>query len=122
MFRNKVNFHNLIAVCYIWASSGFITYLLSFYSKYFQGNFFLNFSISGLSDGISMMWIALLSMKLEMKGLVALCNTLVIVLSICLYFVMKYASPATELFMVPILLMAIRLQSAGIQSFGYQII
>lgn len=88
LFRNKINFHNLIAVCYIWASSGFITYLLTYYSKYFQGNFFLNFSISGLSDGFSMMWIGLLSMKFEMKGLVAFCNMLIIGLSVALYFVM----------------------------------
>ena len=35
LFKNKVNRNNFIAVCFLWSSSGFINYLLVYYSKYF---------------------------------------------------------------------------------------
>ena len=54
---NPINRRNLIGVCYLWASSNFISYLLMFYSKYFEGDFFINFSVVGLSDGLSIIYV-----------------------------------------------------------------
>jgi hypothetical protein len=112
--KNKVNLYNLIAVCYLWSSSGFITYLLTYYSKYFKGNFFMNYSISGLSDGFSMVWIGILSSKLELKKLLGLCNSIIILMSLVLNYVMNNGSIESQVILVPVLLMIIRLQSSAI--------
>ena len=36
---------NLFATCYLWSMSGFVVYLIIYYSKYFQGNFFFNYAL-----------------------------------------------------------------------------
>ena len=45
IWSNKVNRNNLIIVSYLWSSSGFISYLLMYYSKYFKGDFFINYGL-----------------------------------------------------------------------------
>ena len=45
LFQNKVNRRNLLSVIVIWSCSGFMVYLIMYYSKYFDGNFYLNYSI-----------------------------------------------------------------------------
>ena len=92
---NKQNLHNLIAVIYLQSSAGFIAYLITFYSKYFEGNFFINFTITGLSDGLSMVWINLLKKKFERKGVLNLSNFIILITTITFSFVKNYASNDT---------------------------
>ena len=42
---NKITRGNLIATCVLWSTNGFITYCLIYYSKYFDGNFYINYAI-----------------------------------------------------------------------------
>lgn len=44
---NKTTKTNLFAACYLWAMSGFATFLIMFFSKYFEGNFFLIYGLQG---------------------------------------------------------------------------
>ena len=52
---------NLLACCLIWSSAGFITYLMSYYSKYFPGDFYINYAVQGLAEIMSMWYMKLLS-------------------------------------------------------------
>ena len=44
LFKNARNKRNMLAVCLIWSIAGFLNYFLLFYSKYFKGNFYINYS------------------------------------------------------------------------------
>lgn len=61
VFDKKVHRNNLMAMCILKSMGGFIFCLLISYSKYVPGNFYMNYSISGLSDSISMFYVGLIS-------------------------------------------------------------
>lgn len=44
-YWNRTTKMNLFASCYIWSMSGFVVYLVIYYSKYFKGNFYVNYSL-----------------------------------------------------------------------------
>lgn len=48
---------NLYASCFLFSMCGFVLYLIIYYSKYFKGNFYLNYSISGLGDCVSLFYV-----------------------------------------------------------------
>jgi len=54
IFSNPITRKNLIAASTIWSSVGFICYLVWFYSKYFSGDFYINYGVVGISDMITM--------------------------------------------------------------------
>ena len=58
---NTVTKTNLFASCYLWSMSGFVVYLVIYYSKYFEGNFYVNYAIQGFSDTISLFYVGSLS-------------------------------------------------------------
>lgn len=119
MCKNPLIRNNLIAVCYLWASSGFISYLLSFYSKYFKGNVFVNFSMIGSSEALSMIWTSFLKSNLKLKNLLVVFYVLIIVLSLILSFFINYGPEYGSLIIIPSLLLAIRLQSSSLSNYGY---
>lgn len=88
-WTNPVIINNLLAVCYIWSSSGFISYLLIFYTKYMKGDFFVNYTVGGISDGLSIMYVAFLSKKLDLKGLIRYCAMMLIIMSVILSLVIN---------------------------------
>lgn len=57
MCKSPVLRNNLIAMCCIWAVSGFNFYMLEFYMKYFPGNVFFNKGFIGLCDGLAVVYI-----------------------------------------------------------------
>ena len=50
IFHDSTNRRNLFAACVLWSMSGFINYLIMYYSKYFGGSFYLNYSFLGFAD------------------------------------------------------------------------
>jgi len=56
---------NLLACCVILSSTGFMSYLLSFYSKYFKGDFYVNFAAQGGSDVLGIWYMKLLSILMK---------------------------------------------------------
>ena len=49
--------------------ASFVQYLIIFYSKYFKGNFYINYSIQGFADGICMVYVSFLSKKFDVPGI-----------------------------------------------------
>jgi hypothetical protein len=61
--------------------SGFIVYLIIYYSKYFQGNFFFNYALQGFSDCFSLLYVAKLTALFNSKtSLVKTLKLLVVVM------------------------------------------
>ena len=48
---------NLIACCYLQSMAGFVTYLIIYYSKYFEGNFYVNYTLQGFADCLSIIYV-----------------------------------------------------------------
>jgi hypothetical protein len=54
----------LIAMCSIWAVSGFSFYMLDFYVKYFPGSVFFNKGFFGICDAVAIFYIQFLEHKI----------------------------------------------------------
>jgi hypothetical protein len=48
--------------------SGFSVYLMKYYSKYYKGNFFLNYALQGVSDSFSIYYVSLISKLFQKKN------------------------------------------------------
>lgn len=119
LWKNKTNRHNLLATCYLWASSGFIGYLIAYYSKYFKGSVFVNFTMSGLSDALSMIYAAFLTSRFSLQTSILIFYILLIILSILMTVALDQCSEEMALLLVPFFVLAIRLQSSALQNYGY---
>ena len=60
MFKNTTLRNNLIAMCCMWAISGFCWYMIDFYVKYFPGSVFFNKGFFGICDAVSIFYVQLL--------------------------------------------------------------
>ena len=89
LFFNKVNRNNLIGVCFLWSMSGFCFYLLVYYSKYFAGNFYLNYSLESLSDCVTIGWATMLSKRLNIVQVLQTLTMLVTLFGI-ITLIIKY--------------------------------
>lgn len=126
IFSDPITRANLISVCILWSTAGFVTYLLLYYSKYFSGNFYLNYAIQGGSDIISMGYIKLIASRSD-----SVKQTLKILLGSVLFFsllaiiftdmsvLQNY--PNLQAAIIPILLLMIRMNVGSIQNYGYHI-
>ena len=122
LWRNQANRFNLIAVMYLWSSSNFIGYLLMFFTKYFQGDFIVNYAVCGLSDTLSMVYIWFLRRKLSLKPMLNTCVACIVTLSLVLNFTMVPSSDmSANLTATSVLLFFIRLNCVAIQNYGYEI-
>ena len=116
----------MISVCILWSTAGFVTYLLLYYSKYFSGNFYLNYACQGASDIISMGYINFISKR---------SGSAIMTLKILLYSVLLFTFmelvvtdtvilqlyPNLQASIIPILLLLIRMNVGSIQNYGYHI-
>lgn len=75
---NKQNRYNLFSTIVIWSMTGFINYLMMYYSKYSEGSFYVNFSTQGIAESFGLIWIGLLSNKFETVGLLRFVTLLMI--------------------------------------------
>jgi hypothetical protein len=99
LFKNKVNRNNFIAVCFLWSSSGFINYLLVYYSKYFQGNFFFNYSFQGGSEGLGLIWIGILTRWFNVVSMIRVVGILIVWFALIQLALMNYLPSHTHLFL-----------------------
>jgi hypothetical protein len=108
--------NNLLASCYLWSMSGFVTYLVMYYSKYFEGNFFVNYCLQGFSDALALIYVNFLSNKFDsgpdnlVKTLKFLVCTLMMLT--CLQLFVTYStlfSVNLQGYIVPIMILLIRL-------------
>lgn len=126
IFSDPITSVNLIAVCILWSTAGFVTYLLLYYSKYFSGNFYINYASQGASDIISMSYINFLSRQ----NCSALNILKILLYSVILFTLLEImvtemsllqSHPKLEASVVPILLLMIRMNIGSIQNYGYHI-
>jgi len=78
---------NLFAVCVIWSMSGFNNYLIIFYSKYFKGSVYVNYSIGGLSQCCAFFYVNKVSSKMSLHRMLRYLMLMIIgltILTICL--------------------------------------
>jgi len=96
---------------------------LIYYSKYFKGNFFYNYAIQGLSDGFSLFYIAYLGKAADtsIRDIVKFLLYAIIFFTLIQMTTDGFLSQKYQGFVVPILLLLIRLQVTSIQNFGYHI-
>ena len=95
--------------------SGFVVYLIIYYSKYYEGNFFVNYALQGFSDSISMFYISFLYKFFQEKT--SLVNTLkfLVVAMICFSGVQIFVtesglfSDKMRTIMMPILILVVKL-------------
>lgn len=118
-WTSSVTRKNLAAVCYIWSQSGFAVYLLLFYVKFMPGDFFINYSVSGISDGLSMVYVALLSKMMGMKGILNFITTVQILLCVGLHFAIISETQIVAL--MPIIIVFLRLQCSALSTYAYEI-
>ena len=86
-----------------------MNYFLLYYSKYFKGNFYVNYSTQGLSESIGFLWVGLLSKKFEPKQLTQIMTILMILCCVTMAIVEKNIDPAKQGAVIPILLFLSRL-------------
>lgn len=109
--------------------SGFTVYLIVYYSKYYEGNFYINYSLQGFSDSLSMLYITFISRLFSKKTLLVSTLRLLVIAMICFtgihIFISQSSlfenSPQIKTILVPILILIIKLQVASIQNFGYHV-
>jgi len=121
LFKNKVNRNNFIAVCFLWSSSGFINYLLVYYSKYFQGNFFFNYSFQGGSEGLGLIWIGILTRWFNVVSMIRVVGILIVWFALIQLALMNYLPSQEQAWVLPIILMMLRLQVTSVRNYGYHI-
>ena len=118
LFLNSTNRKNLFACCILWSMSGFISYLIIYYTKYFEGSFFINYSVLGLADCLSLFWVGIISRRFRVIGVIVLLTTSVIVLCILEMIVSTNFDSAI---MITIIVFMIRVQISGVQNYGYHL-
>ena len=108
--------------------STFSVYLIIYYSKYFKGNFFINYSAQGFSDCVTMVYVNYLSKKYQNSpnGLSKLLKFLVIslVLLCCVQLFITHSGLISDqilTFIVPINIMLMRLNCTSVQNFSYHV-
>lgn len=115
---SRIHLKNLFATCFIWSMSGFSYYFLMYYAKYFKGNFFVYFSVQGVSICCGISWLSFLAKFFSVKNVLRLMITIIVVLtSIGLAI---YNHENVELYL-PFITFAACLQIAAIQDYGYHI-
>lgn len=86
-----------------------MVYLIMYYSKYFEGNFFVNYSIQSLSNGGSLIWVGFLSKKFKIKDTLTFVVLTMIMLSIITIIMGKLIHEDTNLILLPVMIGLMRL-------------
>jgi len=125
LFRNKKHLKNLIAFTYLQASAMFIEYCLMYYTKYLEGNFFVNYCSTGISFGLTLVWCNFLSKWLDAVGVLRFIAVVIIGGTALFWVVLKLVPvwlPKYYLeYIIPALLMVIHLQGASIAQYSYHL-
>lgn len=96
---------------------GFCTYLVGYYTKYFPGNFFFNYAIIGVADAFTIIYVHLISKRV--KNLTNILN--IVLVQIVLWSLIFIGLQDFYPIVVPICILALRLNLSALLNFGYHI-
>lgn len=116
LVRNNTLRMNLCAVVMLWSSQSFSYYLVGFYTKYFEGNFFVNYAMLGIADAIAFGYVKVLSTRFSTPSLIRI--LLLGVLFGCFLF-LYVSEPYPSL--IPFLIIIIRMHVSAVLNYGYYI-
>jgi hypothetical protein len=108
---------NLIAAVLLNSCCAFCNYLVGYYTKYFPGNFFFNYAVLGVADAFTILYVHLISKYFKKLIYVINFGLISIVLWSSLFIGLQNLYPAV----VPVGILALRLNLAALQNFGYHI-
>lgn len=108
---------NLIAAVLLNSCCAFCNYLVGYYTKYFPGNFFFNYAVLGIADAFTILYVHMISKRV--KKLINILNfgLVSIVIWSLIFIGLQDLYPA----IVPVGILALRLNLAALQNFGYHI-
>jgi len=102
--------------------SGFVTYLIVYYTKYFQGNFYVNYSLQGFADSISLFYVMMFQRRYsKVTHTLYFLTYLIICLTISQILMNKYLPISWQSTILPFMILVIKLSVTGIQNYGYHI-
>ena len=93
----------------MWSSTGLIYYLMLYYSKYFKGNFFLNYSVMGLADAFTLFFLDIVMKYMSKVGALRFINKTIITFTVVLLLVMQFVTPSILVYLVPVILLILKL-------------
>lgn len=105
----------------VWSISGFVKYLLMYYSKYFPGSMFVNYSIQSFADIICMSYISLVNTYFKnIREILKYLLTMVILFTMLQLTNERFLYHCSwHTLSVPLLIFIIRLHVVGIQNYQY---
>lgn len=105
----------------VWSISGFVKYLLMYYSKYFPGSMFVNYSIQSFADIICMSYISLVNTYFKnIQEILKYLLTMVILFTMLQLTNERFLYHCSwHTLSVPLLIFIIRLHVVGIQNYQY---
>ena len=118
MCGDSVLSRNLIAMCCIWAVSGFNFYMLDFYVKYFPGNVFFNKSFLSVCDALAIFYINELERRFKAVPVVIAITLVCTVFLSVLYMAVADLRPEV---LVPLLIGLVHLQINAILAYSYHV-
>jgi len=126
IFSNSVTRTNLISCCVIWSSGGFIAYCICYYSKYFPGNFYINYAVQGLSNLLTMWYMKLLSkfwdsVKTHMNILIYTMIVFTLIMMLFTETSLLENGSSLQTIIVAAIIFIISLNAIAIQNYGYHI-
>lgn len=108
---------NLIAAVLLNSCCAFCGYLVGYYTKYFPGNFFVNYAVLGIADGFAMLYVHFISKYLKKLIYVINFGLVSSVLWSTIFIGVQDIYPT----LVPIGILALRLNLSALQCYGYHI-
>lgn len=117
MCRNPTLRGNLIAMCCMWAISGFCYYMIDFYAKYLPGSVFVTKAFFGCCDAVSVIYASMLEKTVNSVPLV-----LRLTLFLTVFFsIMFMAFSQYSVMLVPLLSGMTRMQINALLCYSYHV-
>lgn len=117
MCKTPILRNNLIAMCCLWAVSGFSFYLLEFYVKYFPGNVFFNKGFIGFCDALAVVYIQGVDSKFKKVPVV-----IRFTLMGAVFFSFLYMTLAPKyIILIPLLVGLTRMQINALLCYSYHV-
>ena len=90
--------------------SGFVTYLIVYYTKYFQGNFYVNYSLQGFADSLSLFYVMMFQRRYsKVTHTLYFLTYLIICLTISQILMNKYLPISWQSSILPFMILVIKL-------------
>ena len=117
MCKRETLRNNLIAMCCMWAISGFCFYMIDFYVKYFPGSVYINKGFFGICDAMSVFYASCLEKRIGSVPVVLRTTLCMTALFSLLYQVLAFRYKA----LIPLLIGLCRMQINAILAYSYHV-